>query len=159
TQIPPLYISLWPLIPRLRKFSQRLSRQMLESLRLPTSKAYYRIWNIFTKGCSNKQLSPKRTKVSEILEFVQDGSEKGLSISSLKMGVAPIGAQSHVKRLLRAFKLTQPGIKNSFPQWDLNLVLNALSKAPFETIGSISLFWLTIRTALLIALVSARRIS
>ena len=42
----------------------------------------------------------------------------------------------------------------SFPKWDLSLVLQALTKSPFEPLKM-----LTLKTILLVAVTSARRIS
>lgn len=47
----------------------------------------------------------------------------------------------------------------SFPKWDLSLVLQGLTKAPFEPIEEASLRFLTLKTILLVAVTSARRIS
>ena len=45
------------------------------------------------------------------------------------------------------------------PQWDLVLVLRALSKAPFEPLDQVPLKVLSAKVALLLALTSAKRVS
>ncbi len=44
------------------------------------------------------------------------------------------------------------------PPWDLELVLQALERPPFEPLESVDLKWLSIKTALLLALASAKRV-
>ena len=44
------------------------------------------------------------------------------------------------------------------PPWDLERVLGALQHAPFEPIEAIELKWLSLKTALLLAVCSARRV-
>ena len=44
------------------------------------------------------------------------------------------------------------------PPWDLDRVLVALQHAPFEPIEAVELKWLSLKTALLLAVCSARRI-
>lgn len=45
------------------------------------------------------------------------------------------------------------------PIWRLNIVLNALTRAPFKPVGEIGLKWLRMKTIFLVAVTSARRIS
>ena len=45
------------------------------------------------------------------------------------------------------------------PQWDVPLVLCVLVKAPFETLDQVPLKFLSVKTALLLALTSAKRVS
>ena len=45
------------------------------------------------------------------------------------------------------------------PSWDLDVVLGALNSPPFEPLGGADLKWLSIKTAFLLAVTSARRVS
>lgn len=58
------------------------------------------------------------------------------------------GAGRHIGRRL------QPPL----PPWDLELVLRAMEKAPFEALETADLKWLSFKTALLLALASAKRV-
>ncbi len=51
-----------------------------------------------------------------------------------------------------------PPCPPSVPPWDLEVVLRALSQPPFEPLASVDLKELSIKTALLLALASAKRI-
>ena len=45
------------------------------------------------------------------------------------------------------------------PPWDLDVVLGALQRSPFEPLGGANLKWLSMKTAFLLAITSARRVS
>jgi hypothetical protein len=62
-----------------------------------------------------------------------------------------------VKEFLKGVFNRRPPVKDPLPTWDLNLVLNALVEAPYEPIDKASLGDLTLKTAFLIAITSARR--
>ena len=49
--------------------------------------------------------------------------------------------------------------KSMVPAWDLALVLDSLSRPPFEPLDTVDLRFLSLKTALLLALVSAKRVS
>lgn len=44
------------------------------------------------------------------------------------------------------------------PSWDLSLVLEALRSSPFEPLAEVSLKWLSMKTAFLLAMASAKRV-
>lgn len=44
------------------------------------------------------------------------------------------------------------------PQWDLDQVLKALREAPFGPIESVELRWILLKTSLLLAVCSAKRV-
>ena len=54
---------------------------------------------------------------------------------------------------------SRPVVRSLTPQWDLSLVLAALALAPFEPLDGDALRFLSIKTALLLALTSAKRVS
>lgn len=60
----------------------------------------------------------------------------------------------HVSRFLRGVYLSNPPPVHRFPSWRLNLVLTALTKAPFEPLMDISLKWLRMKTIFLVAVTS-----
>ncbi|XP_018424656.1 PREDICTED: centrosome-associated protein 350 [Nanorana parkeri] len=63
------------------------------------------------------------------------------------------------KRFMRAVGRMKPPKRKVVPNWDLSVVLQGFLKQPFGPLGGCSIQQLTIKTALLVALVSARRIS
>ena len=72
-------------------------------------------------------------------------------------GVTP-GAHPLAMRFLKGVRRLRPVIGPSVPSWDLALVLEALCGPPFEPIGSIDMKFLSYKTALLLALTSAKRV-
>ncbi len=65
-----------------------------------------------------------------------------------------------ISRFLRgAQRLTVRSTGPAVPPWDLDVVLGALQSPPFELLGGADLRWLSIKTAFLLAVTSARRVS
>ena len=54
-------------------------------------------------------------------------------------------------------ELQRPRITNILPQWDLGIVLEALSKSPYKPLREASLKHLTLKTVFLLAMASAGR--
>ncbi|KAL0147124.1 hypothetical protein M9458_057648, partial [Cirrhinus mrigala] len=94
----------------------------------------------------------------------------GLSHSTLKVYVAAIsayhtplgglsvGKDPLVTRFFRGVLRLRPPVRPHVPTWDLAVVLEALCRPPFEAIDEISVRFLTIKTALLLALTSLKRV-
>ncbi len=83
------------------------------------------------------------------------------SISACYVGfnTGIIGQHPLVCRFMRGSCRLHPVLKMLVPPWVLSVVLNALSKAPFEPIDNIALKLLALKTALLLALATAKRVS
>ncbi len=94
----------------------------------------------------------------------------GLSPSTLKVYVAAIaayhalqggqsmGRHTFVRRFLRGTRRLRTVQRTKVPSWDLAVVLEALCKAPFETIEDTSDKLLTLKTIFLLAISSLKRI-
>ena len=67
--------------------------------------------------------------------------------------------QQPPSRFLLGVRRLRPVSRTLAPQWDLALVLRALSKAPFEPLDQVPLKVLSAKVALLLALTSAKRVS
>ena len=63
---------------------------------------------------------------------------------------------SDLHRLLSSFHRDRPKSSRNLPKWNLSVVLNDLTKAPFEPMKDIDLKHLTLKTAFLLALASAK---
>ncbi len=126
----------------------------IASARAPSSRwAYVLKWNLFVK-----------------MSFLQQGLERRLSPSTLKVYVAAISAPHNpiegrsvgkhdlVVRFLRGARRLNPPRPPSLPSWDLALVLRALQIAPFEPLQSVELKFLSMKTLLLTALASIKRV-
>ena len=60
-------------------------------------------------------------------------------------------------RLLSSFHRDRPKSSRNLPKWNLSVVLNELTKAPFEPMKDTDLKHLTLKTAFLLALASGKR--
>ncbi len=69
-----------------------------------------------------------------------------------------MGKHDLVIRFLRGAKRLDPPRPPSLPSWDLALVLRALQTAPFEPLQSVELKFLSMKTLLLTALASIKRV-
>ncbi len=106
-----------------------------------------------------------------ILDFLQHLLELGRSASTLKVYVAALSAhrsefgasslgsdQLIVAFLKGANRLCPPRAVRS-PTWDLSMVLSSLCQPPFEPILESDIKWLSFKTAFLLAITTAKRVS
>ena len=68
-----------------------------------------------------------------------------------------ISQSSHLNRLLSSFHRDRPKSSRNLPKWNLSVVLNELTKAPFKPMKDTYLKHLTLKTAFLLALASGKR--
>ncbi len=129
---------------------------------MSTRRLYAYKWSVFSAWCLNHGV---------VLSFLQELLETGHSPSTLKVFVAaiaashaPIAGQSVGRNNLvlcgflrgtRRLNLPHP---LTVPTWDLPTVLRALKGPPFELLQSANLQSLSLKTALLLALASVKRI-
>ena len=104
-----------------------------------------------------------------MLAVLQHLLEKGLAFSTIKVYAAAVSAGhvgcdgepifSHplVKRFLCGARRVRPVSRVLTPRWDLPTVLRGLSRDPFEPLSQAPLDALSLKTALLLALVSAKQ--
>ncbi len=136
---------------------------------LSTRQAYRLKWNLFVDWCSPRREDPRRCPIAVVLSFLQDGLERRLSPSTLKVYVAAIAAHHDavdgkslgkhdlVIRFLRGARRLNPPRPHLVPSWDLPSVLAALRGAPFEPLQSVELKFLSLKTVLLSALATVKR--
>ena len=65
--------------------------------------------------------------------------------------------RENISRLLRSFQTDRPVSLDRTPNWDLNLVLNSLRKAPYEPAEQADFLHLTYKTIFLVAFASGKR--
>ncbi len=137
---------------------------------LSTRQAYRLKWNLFVDWCSPRREDPRRCPIAVVLSFLQDGLERRLSPSTLKVYVAAIAAHHDavdgkslgkhdlVIRFLRGARRLNPPRPHLVPSWDLPSVLSAMRGAPFEPLQSVELKFLSLKTVLLSALATVKRV-
>ncbi|KAI2668522.1 Transposon Tf2-11 polyprotein [Labeo rohita] len=150
--------------------STKVVETILQSRAPSTRKLYALKWKLFTSWCRRHQQDPVNCPVGSVLEFLQDRLPAGLTHSTLKVYVAaiaayhaPLGGLSMgknplVTRFLCGALTLRPPVRPRIPTWDLSVVLEALSRPPFEPIEEISYRFLTLKTVLLLALSSLKRV-
>ncbi len=117
----------------------------ITSARAPSTRHAYTLkWNLFVEWCSSHREDPRRCPIRVVLSFLQQGLERRLSPSTLKVYVAAIaanhdpvegksvGKHDWVVGFLRGARRLNPPRPPSIPSWDLSLVLRALQQGPFE---------------------------
>ena len=70
-----------------------------------------------------------------------------------------LGKHKELQTFMKGVFKSRPPVKEIVPQWELGLVMQALVEAPFEPAGDASLKFWTWKTAFLLAITSAARVS
>ncbi|XP_077335146.1 uncharacterized protein LOC143980678 isoform X1 [Lithobates pipiens] len=149
---------------REKGLSDRVVDTLLLSRKPVTRRIYAKTWGIFSRWCQVRGTSQQ--EIPAILEFLQDGAEQGLATKTLKAQVAALSCflerrlalDPLIKRFLLVRERLSPVQVSRFPPWDLTLVLEGLTRPPFEPIDQIPLRILTFKLAFLLAITSARRV-
>lgn len=135
-----------------------------------TRTLYEHKWRVFESWCLESQAIPFQCSVAVILSFLQDLIEKGKAFSTVKVYLAAIsachvgldgktvGQHPLVCRFMKGARRKLPTSRPLVPSWDLPTVLAALSCSPFEPLEQAELKMLSLKTVLLLALASAKRI-
>ncbi|PTA42302.1 hypothetical protein C8054_31445 [Micromonospora sp. RP3T] len=135
-----------------------------------TRQAYALRWGLFVDWCSSRGEDPQRCTIAVVLSFLQEKLERRLSPSTLKVYVAAIaayhdavdgtslGKHQLIVRFLRGARRVNPPRPHPIPSWDLSVALQGLREAPFEPLASVELKYLSLKTALLTALASIKRV-
>ncbi len=151
-----------------------LSTEVVETIlhsRAPSTRKLYALKRkVFASWCSDHQLDPVNCPVGTVLEFLQDRFTAGLTPSTLKVYVAaisayhiPLGGMSMgndplVSRFLRGTMRLRLAARTRVPTWDLAIVLQGLSLAPFEPLEEVPDKFLTLKALFLLAISSLKRI-
>ncbi|KAL0199658.1 hypothetical protein M9458_002845, partial [Cirrhinus mrigala] len=135
-----------------------------------TQQAYALRWGLFVDWCAPRGEDPQRCPIAVVLSFLQEKLERRLSPSTLKVYVtaiaachdavdgASIGKHQLVVRFLRGARRVNPPRLHLVPSWDLSVALRGLRGPPFEPLVSVELKFLSLKTALLTALASIKRV-
>ena len=151
--------------------SEQVADTILASRAQSTYKVYEASWNHYANWCRRQNLDPCTTDVAQVLGFLEYClTVKRLSYSSIKIRVYAIALyhqkfplkelSSHpwVMEFLKGCKRKCPAKRCTLPQWDLNLVLQAMRRLPFEPLSVDRIQWLTWKAAFLVAITMAKRI-
>ena len=110
--------------------------------------------------------SPSIKQISDFFMYLyQDLNRRPSTIDSYRTAIVDtlgttaqhIAHDPDLHRLLSSFHRDRPKSSRNLPKWNLSVVLNELTKAPFEPMKDTDLKHLTLKTAFLLALASGKR--
>ena len=110
--------------------------------------------------------TPSVKQISDFFMYLyQDLNRRPSTIDGYRTAIVDtLGPTAHhiahnadLYRLLSSFHRDRPKSSRNLPKWNLSVVLNELTKAPFEPMKDTDLKHLTLKTAFLLALASGKR--
>ena len=110
--------------------------------------------------------TPSVKQISDFFMYLyQDLNRCPLTIDGYRTAIVDtLGPTAHhiahnadLYRLLSSFHRDRPKSSRNLPKWNVSVVLNELTKAPFEPMKDTDLKHLTLKTAFLLALASGKR--
>ena len=134
--------------------------------RSATRTIYKLKWALFEKWCRENSVNFSTLSVKQVSDFFmylyQDLIRRPSTIDGYRTAIVDtlgptglhISRSSDLNRLLSSFHRDRPKSSRNLPKWNLSVVLNELTKAPFEPMKDTDLKHLTLKTAFLLALAS-----
>ena len=151
-------------------FSGRAARVLSGVLRESSSRLYQSRWKIFCGWCRGRSIAPVNASVPVVVDFlIHLRQDKGLSVSAVKgycsalnsvlaLKGRDLAASREITTLLRSFARSVNPVELRPPAWDVSLVLQSLTGAPYEPLWTCEERFLAQKTLFLLALASAKRI-
>ena len=152
---------------------QGFSVEVAERIAAPqpssTRTIYKSKWALFEKWCKENSVDFSTPSVKQISDFFmylyQDLNRRPSTIDGYRTAIVDtLGPTAHhiahnadLHRLLSSFHRDRPKSSRNLPKWNLSVVLNELTKAPFEPMKDTDLKHLTLKTAFLLALAFGKR--
>ena len=150
-------------------FSVEVAERIAAPQRSSTRTIYKSKWALFEKWCRENSVDFSTPSVKQISDFFmylyQDLNRCPSTIDGYRTAIVDtLGPTAHhiahnadLHRLLSSFHRDRPKSSRNLPKWNLSVVLNGLTKAPFEPMKDTDLKHLTLKTAFLLALASGKR--
>ena len=125
-------------------FSGRAARVMAEVLRESSSRLYQSRWNIFCGWCRGRGVAPVNATVPVVVDFlIHLCQDKGLSVSAvqgycsalnsvLALKGLDLASSREITTVLRSFSRSINPVELRPPVWNVSLVLQSLTGAPYE---------------------------
>ena len=152
-------------------FSRGYALEMSGCIRTSTSRLYQGQWMLFCGWCCGRGVAPVNATISLIMDFlVHLRLDKGLLISAVKghrsalnsvfaLKGMDLAASREISMLIRSFSKSTRPKKLRPPAWNVALVLQSLTRAPYEPLRSSDERFLAQKTLFLLALASAKRVA
>ncbi len=150
--------------------SAEATETIINSRAVSTRHLYAFKWKLFTTWCRSRDMDPAYCPIASVLEFLQSRFSEGVMSAILKVYVAAISANHAyidgvsvglhplVSRFMQGSRRLRPFHPARVPTWDLSVVLQGLSGHPFEPLETVTEKILTLKTVLLLALSSLKRV-
>ena len=138
-------------------------------LRSSTRTIYKSKWALFEKWYRENSVDFSTLSVKQVSDFFmhlyQDLNKHPSTIDGYRTAIVDtlcpaghhISQSSDHNRLLSSFHRDRPKSSKNLPKWNLSVVLNELTKAPFEPMKDTDLKHFPLKTAFLLALASGKR--
>jgi len=153
-------------------FSDDIAERIIHSQRESTRNQYQNRWLGFVSWCRERGQNPPKASFPLIADFLTflfvekkrtPGTIKGYRTAiadALRFNSkVDVTNDVYLSKLLANFYKECPRKKEVCPRWNIALVLNALTQAPFEPMASADMKFVTWKTAFLILLASGSRAS
>ena len=136
-------------------FSVEVAERIAVPQRSSTRTIYKSKWALFEKWC-------RENSVSDFFMYLyQDLNRCPSTIDGYRTAIVdtlgPAGHHISQSSDLSSFHRDRPKSSRNLPKWNLSVVLNELTKAPFQPMKDTDLKHLTLKTAFLLALASGKR--
>ena len=151
-------------------FSDEVSRLAAAPRRPSTNRMYDDRWCRFTRWAAGQGVDPLNPTATQVTSFLFDLFDiHGLSPRTIKgyrtcigsvlnrTGKSRVVLHRTISDMIASMELQRPRATPVLPQWDLGVVLEALSKPPYEPLREASFKHLTLKTVFLLAMASAGR--
>ena len=150
-------------------FSVEVEERIAAPQRSSTWTIYKSKWALFEKWCRENWVDFSTPSVKQISDFFmylyQHQNRHPLTIDGYRTAIVDtlgptgqhIAHNADLDRLLTSFHRDRPKSSRNLPKWNLSVVLNELTKAPFEPMKDTYLKHLTLKTAFLLALAYGKR--
>ena len=144
-------------------FSGRAARVLSGVLRESSSRLYQSRWKIFCGWCRGRSVAPVNASVPVVVDFlIHLRQDKGLSVSAVKgycsalnsvlaLKGLDLAASREITTLLRSFARSVNPVELRPPAWDVSLVLQSLTGAPYEPLRTCEERFLAQKTLFLLA--------
>ena len=149
-------------------FSVEVAERIAAPQRSSTRTIYKSKCALFEKWCRENSVDFSTPSVKQVSDFFmylyQDLNRRPSTIDGYRTAIVDtlgrtghhISQNSDHNRLLSSFHRDRPKISRNLPKWNLSVVLNELTKAPFEPMKDTDLKHLTLKNAFLLPLASSK---
>ena len=167
TSQPPRLVSMSGQLQE-QGFSVEVADRIAAPQRASTRTIYKSKWALFEKWCRENSVDFSTPSVKQVSDFFmylyQDLNRSPSTIDGYRTTIVDtLGPAGHhiaqspdLHKLFSSFHGDRPKSSRNLPKWILSVVLNELTKAPFEPMKDTDLKHLTLKTVFLLALASCK---